>query len=470
MSAASRWRGLPRRVFLAAGLCAGLGVGVTGVVQTGLIVQQAMRRIGGLVPQLDSIEVGRCERDPAGFGRQLGEELRIDVYDPATLRPAAPDAPPIDPDLLARLEAGEAAPARMYLLRLWGGAALRRMAPSGPCGLAMMRWQSSDRERLTALAAIFGFIALTVAASVVLASLYAVRPLAQRLARLRDAAQRVGVEAGYASAGDAEADDIGRLSDLLDGAHRRILADADAMNQRQRALEQHLGAVAHDLRTPLASLQLTLEHLAASTLALDADALVRGALADVVYMGALTENLHLASRLADGADPLRGDPRCELGALVDQVARRFGMLGRLRAIEVHGARPDEPVPVLCNPAMAEQALANLVHNAVAHGEPGGHVAVVLEVAAGRFALTVVDDGPGVPPVDLPRLGERTFRGDEARRRDPKGSGLGLAISGEVCRRAGWTLELGAEQPRGLRATISGPLAPDATSGRSTTSQ
>lgn len=453
------WRGLPRRVFLAAALCAGLGVGISGLVLSGLFLQQALRRISVLLPQLDAIELDRCERDPVGFGRDIGPELRIDVYDPQTLAPAAADAPPIDPVLLARLAAGEAAPTRMYFLRQWGGGGLRRAAASGPCGLIMMRWQVGGRERMTAIAAIFGFIALTIAGSVILASSFAIRPMTQRLARLRGAAQRVGIDAGYASAADAGADDIGQLSELLDGAHRRILADADAMNQRQRALETHLGAVAHDMRTPLASLQMTLEHLAASALAPDAGALVRGALADVVYMGALTENLHLASRLADGADPLRGGLRSELGALVDQVARRFGMLGRLRAIEVHGARPDEPVEVLCNPAMAEQALANLVHNAVAHGEPGGHVAVLLEAADDVFTLTVVDDGPGVPPVDLPRLGERTFRSDEARRRDPKGSGLGLAITSEVCQRAGWTLVLAAEEPRGLRATITGPTAP-----------
>jgi signal transduction histidine kinase len=453
------WHGLPRRVFLAAALCAGLGVGISSMVLSGLFLQQALRRISLLMPQLDAIQLGRCERDPARFGRELGDDLRIDVYDPHTLLPAAADGPPIDRTLLARLEAGEDAPTTMYFLEHWAGGGLRRAAPDGPCSLIMMRWHTGGRERMTAMAAIFGFIALTIAGSVVLASLFAIRPMTQRLARLRGAAQRVGVDAGYASAADAEADDIGQLSEILDGAHRRILTDADAMAQRQRALEQHLGAVAHDMRTPLASLQMSLEHLSASALAPDADALVRGALADVVYMGALTENLHLASRLADGADPLRGGLRSELGALVDQVSRRFGMLARLRRIEVHGARPDEPVEVLCNPAMAEQALANLVHNAVAHGEPGGHVAVLLEAADGGFTLTVVDDGPGVPPVDLPRLGERTFRSDEARRRDPKGSGLGLAITTEVCQRAGWTLVLGAEEPRGLRATITGPTAP-----------
>jgi signal transduction histidine kinase len=108
--------------------------------------------------------------------------------------------------------------------------------------------------------------------------------------------------------------------------------------------------------------------------------------------------------------------------------------------------------------MAEQALANLVHNAVAHGDPGGHVAILLEETASKetFTLTVVDDGPGVPPADLPKIGDRTFRTDEARRRDPKGGGLGLAITQEVCSRAGWIMTLAAEEPRGLRATIEGP--------------
>ncbi len=452
----SVWRGLPRRVFLAAALCAGLGVAMTGVVQTRMFIDQALERIAVLLPELDPLERRLCERDPDGYGRELGESLRIDVYDPATLRPAAADGPPIDRELLARLEAGEAAPTRMYWLQLWGGAGLRRLAPEGPCGLVMMRWQTSERDRMSMLGVIFGIVALSIAVAVVLASFFAVRPMTLRLERLRRAAQRVGVEAGYASARDAETDDIGQLSDLLDGAHRRIVADAEAMTRRQRALELHLGAVAHDLRTPLASLQMTLEHLSSAP-GPEHGALVRAALGDVVYMAALTENLHLASRLADGADPLRDAPRVELGGLVDQLARRFGMLGRLREIEVHGARPDDAVTVVCNPAMAEQALANLVHNAVTHGEPGGHVAILLEAASGGFQVTVIDDGPGVPPTDLPRLGERTFRSDDARRRDPKGSGLGLAITREVCERAGWTLELASEAPRGLRATIRGPV-------------
>ncbi len=67
----------------------------------------------------------------------------------------------------------------------------------------------------------------------------------------------------------------------------------------------------------------------------------------------------------------------------------------------------------------------------------------------------MDDGPGLAPADLLRIGERTFRSDAARQRDPQGGGLGLAITSEVCRRAGFVLSFSLEKPRGLRATVKG---------------
>ncbi|MCY1055998.1 HAMP domain-containing sensor histidine kinase [Nannocystis sp. SCPEA4] len=452
-------RGLSGRVFLAAAICAGLSVAVVAVVMTSLFIEQAVKRIGTLVPQLDVVTQAQCERDPAGFARGHGPELEFNVYDGDTLAPARPEASPLDPVLLARLQAGEAAPSRMYFLDPWGGAALRRAADHGPCAIIQMRWKVSTPDRRFSLLVIFGMLAFSVALAVGLASFFAVRPMALRLEKLRRATQQVGQAAGYASAADPTRDDLGQLSALLDQAHARIAADAARMEARHRALEQHLANIAHDLRTPLASLQLTLEQLT-DVARPDGDAdLVRGAIGDVVYMGSLIDNLSLACRLQEGADPLHGDLRVELCALVDRVTRRFAALGRTRGIEVHGARPDAALWARCNPAMAEQALANLVHNAVAHGEPGGHVAILLEeTGESGFTLTVVDDGPGVPPADLPKIGERTFRTDEARRRDPKGGGLGLAISQEVCSRAGFILELTGEQPRGLRATITGATA------------
>jgi signal transduction histidine kinase len=63
----------------------------------------------------------------------------------------------------------------------------------------------------------------------------------------------------------------------------------------------------------------------------------------------------------------------------------------------------------------------------------------------------------VAPAELPKLGERAFRSDEARRRAPSGSGLGLSITKEVCDRSGWQLAFEAIEPHGLRVTIRGRL-------------
>ena len=88
------------------------------------------------------------------------------------------------------------------------------------------------------------------------------------------------------------------------------------------------------------------------------------------------------------------------------------------------------------------------------------MAVVLESDEKSFSLVVVDDGPGVLPAELPRLGERTFRIDKARQRDPSGSGLGLAITSGICERCGWTLSFERQEPRGLSVKITGPtIAP-----------
>jgi two-component system sensor histidine kinase VicK len=186
-------------------------------------------------------------------------------------------------------------------------------------------------------------------------------------------------------------------------------------------------------------------------------ALVRGALNDIVYTGELTENLRLATQFREGGSAVDEDPVTDLAAVVERVVARFSLLGRNRGVRLEGASPGRPVLARAHPVWAEQALANVVHNAVTHGPEGTRVAVLVEVARDdRFAITVVDDGPGVRRKDLSRLVERSFRSSRARRRNPGGSGHGLAITAEICRRNGWTLRLDAEKPRGLRVTIVGP--------------
>ncbi len=244
----------------------------------------------------------------------------------------------------------------------------------------------------------------------------------------------------------------------MDQAHARIRTDAEALESRQEDLERHLADVAHDLRTPIASLQIALAQAAERSSDPVLVELLRGSIRDVVYLAGLTANLRLAYQLRDGWNPGALGSSVDLGELAERVVARVRYFARNRGMSLEVARPDGPIVVTCHPTAAEQALTNLVENAVAYGNPGGHVAVVLEAGTRGFSLVVADDGPGVLPSELPRLGERTFRSDEARQRDPSGSGLGLAIASEVCAHCGWSLAFERIEPRGLSVVIRGAVA------------
>ena len=185
--------------------------------------------------------------------------------------------------------------------------------------------------------------------------------------------------------------------------------------------------------------------------------LLKSSLKDVIYLDALTTNLRLACQLRDGWNPADGNPSVDLGDVLERVTSRTRYFAKNRGIALEWSRPDVAVYARCHPTAAEQALTNLVENAIAYGDPGGHVAVVLESDQLAFTLVVKDDGPGVLPAELPRLGERTFRSDEARQRDPSGSGLGLAITSEICGLCSWKLTFEPESPRGLCVGIAGPV-------------
>ncbi len=398
-------------------------------------------------------DVALCERAPEAWSKVIGGFLSVYAYDATTGRSANPYAPPVDPDLTARtLEIGVPAVRRDHGAHL----TLVRMADAGPCSLFQVRIRPPPERSLHAHAvylAVGGTVAMLAVAG--LSWLLAVRPIVRRIRRVRDAAGGVGQQ-GYASAADPTGDEISRISDVLDASHERIRADRDELVARHEALERHLAEIAHDLRTPLASLLLATEELSESAGPGEGGepGPAARALEDTVYLDALVDNLRQATLLRHGLDPLAADARADLGDVARRVGERFAALGRRKGVEVVWAAPDDPVLVRCPPALAERALANLVHNAVVHGRNGGHVAIVLEAGRGRFVLQVLDDGPGVSPEILADLAKRTFRDDPVRPRD---QGLGLAITNEVCRRAGWSIRYEQPDEGGLRVGIEGEV-------------
>jgi signal transduction histidine kinase len=139
--------------------------------------------------------------------------------------------------------------------------------------------------------------------------------------------------------------------------------------------------------------------------------------------------------------------------LLASLAEFYAVLAEERGASLD-AQPIGAIEVRGDRALLQQAIANLLDNAIKFSPPEGVVRLAAAVVGGRVMISVADDGPGMPPADLARATERFFRGETAR--STPGSGLGLALVQAVVQLHGGELRLGDNAP-GLTARIVLPL-------------
>jgi signal transduction histidine kinase len=212
----------------------------------------------------------------------------------------------------------------------------------------------------------------------------------------------------------AARDEISRLAETINAMLDRLEA---AFAHERRFVSD----ASHELRTPLALLRTELElALRRTRTHEELEAAVRSAAEETDRLSSLAEDLLLVARADQGALPVHPE-HVRSRALFDRVAERFasraGQLGR--DVRVAG----EDVPFDADPARLEQALGNLVANALVHG--AGTVELSARRSNGHVELHVTDEGSGLPAGFAARAFDRFSRADDARGRG--GSGLGLAI-------------------------------------------
>jgi signal transduction histidine kinase len=298
---------------------------------------------------------------------------------------------------------------------------------------------------------------------VFVAVLVAIGPAIRRLRRLTEAVRRTA-QAGYEAPVRVDGrDEVAELARAFDAASREVRAQLAEKDRREQALRHFLADTTHDVMIPLTVLQGHLANLRDRLAAGERlePALVGSAMDEAHYIGALLHNLGAVAKLDASAAHVPIAP-VDLNALVTRVVGRHRPIARQREVTVESALPDETIVAQADVTLLEQAVSNVVYNAVRHNRPGGHVAVILETEGpARFRLRVVDDGPGIPAEELARLAERGYRGSEARSRTPDGQGLGLHIVHRVARLFGLELVLGPSEYGGLQVDLAGPRTPGA---------
>ena len=219
--------------------------------------------------------------------------------------------------------------------------------------------------------------------------------------------------------------------------------------ERQRAF---VADAAHELRSPLASIQAQLE--VAQRLG-EGGTLPADLMVDVKRLSGLVEDLLLLARAdADTRPPARL-------AAVDarDLVAELTMTYRDARVPVT-LHADEPVIIMCAAEELRRAVSNVLDNAVRHATTRVEVEVTTSVDHDQAVISVSDDGPGIQPADRERVFERFTRLDDSRGRSSGGAGLGLAIARELVTRAGGTVALTAARPPWqTRAELRLPLAP-----------
>ncbi|MBL9086809.1 MAG: HAMP domain-containing histidine kinase [Planctomycetia bacterium] len=400
--------------------------------------------------------------DDARPGRpREGDGTWLWAYD-ATFVSHNTAAPPLPPALVDALAGGARIAAADYHVgdRAGRQVALRTTAPDGPCAVVLVRrLRPQDAGDLSTLWVGALALALGVLGAVWLAAGTVVR----RLRRLEQHVGRAAPGADSAEAvvaGDDEVTSVARAFDRAGGAIRAHLATVEA---RERTLRDFVGNTTHDVGTPLTVLQAhlaTLRDQADEGRPADGER-VKRALEEAHYVGMLLHNLGAIARLEAGEVHLDRH-RVDLGAVLRRAVDRHAPIARGRGIALEHAVPEAAVEVLGDVTLLEQAVSNVVHNAVSYADH--NVAVVLETSGTPptgFRLRVLDDGPGIPPDEVARVTERAYRGATGRTRRPGGGGLGLAIVKDVLDRHGFALTLAPVEPRGLEVGLAGRLAPPA---------
>ncbi len=241
-----------------------------------------------------------------------------------------------------------------------------------------------------------------------------------------------------------------------------VLHDVTDLERQEQVRKDFVADVSHELRTPLAAIRGY------------AETLLDGALEDqennrnfieiiqshAIRLNNIASDLLVISELDSNVPPPVPPERILLAAVIEAAVHTVEGNAAMRGISLDTSKC-QACSVVGYRFRLEQALTNLLDNAVKFNKPEGQVTVECEAIEGQqVRLSIADTGIGIPSEDIKRIFERFYRVDKARARPAGGTGLGLPIVKEVVERMGGTVTVESQLGRGAKFTILLP-APDA---------
>lgn len=298
-------------------------------------------------------------------------------------------------------------------------------------------YSASLRELLSAdWAFLWGMVILSSIMSVV--AYFVTRRLGKTIDRLNLFAKRAKRGEAFDEDEPFPNDELGAISNSiiqLYGQWQQTILDRDraheaAMREEQekiRIKRQLTNNINHELKTPVASMQVCLETLLSGISLTEGkrQELIERCYANAERLRRLLGDVSLITRMEDGSALIAKQPVC-LNDIINEVAEEVAIMPADERMEVH-IEVKERVEVEGNLMLISSIFQNLTENALDYSGGKNIYITLLENTAEVCRLRFEDDGRGVAPAELPRLFERFYRVDKGRSRRMGGTGLGLAI-------------------------------------------
>jgi two-component system phosphate regulon sensor histidine kinase PhoR len=230
-----------------------------------------------------------------------------------------------------------------------------------------------------------------------------------------------------------------------------LIQDLTELRKLETIRRDFIANLSHELRTPITSLKALTETLRDG--AIEQPSVAKDFLdkmnAEVDRLAQMVQEMGDLSRIESGEAPLQRRP-VNIADVVVRAVERLKMQS-----ERAGLRPETRIAsglpqVSADEGRVEQALLNLIHNAIKFTPPGGRIDVTARVDGNNLLVSVSDTGVGISPDDLPRVFERFYKADRARAGG--GTGLGLAIAKHIVEAHGG--RIWAESVEGKGSTFS----------------
>lgn len=230
----------------------------------------------------------------------------------------------------------------------------------------------------------------------------------------------------------------------IDSLTSTINSLADILKHQEQLRKKMTADVAHELRTPLATLQSHLEAMIDGIWEADA-ARLKSCHDEIIRISRLVGDLEKLARY-EGDNLILNKSKFDAAELVKKITLNFEkeMLDKNISISI----TEEPVEINADKDKISQVIINLLSNAIKYSKAGGSIEIKTSVEAGEAVIKVKDTGIGIDKEHLPNIFERFYRIDSSRSRLTGGSGIGLTITKAIVEAHGGTIEAHSQAGEG----------------------